>query len=537
MLRYKYFLILFLFFTSVMGQGYNYKFRVLLEDKGNTGFSIDNPIQFLSQEAIDRRARQGIAIDETDLPVSADYISEVELLGCIVVAKSKWLNSLTVHCADSSLIENIKALDFVKDAVFVWKGTGITARVKTSKSLKRITAETDSYYGPAYKQIAMHKGDLLHSDGYRGEGMKIAVIDAGFENINENLMLSNAMIQEFKDFVYQGDNPTDSNHGIKVLSCMATSQSNTFVGTAPNAKYWLLRSENPASEFPVEEDYWVAAAEYADSIGVDLINTSLGYSWFDKPAENLVYEQIDGKTTFITRGADMAASKGIFVVGSAGNEGAKTWRHITVPGDAASILTVGAIRADSTITSFSSRGPTYDSRIKPDVVALGDQVPLIDQNGNIGTDSGTSMSSPIMCGLAACLWQANPGLTSVQLGDVIRRSSNRYSTPDNDYGYGIPDMMLAMEIAQSYLGIDSNETETKNYFGIVADSTGTIRIQKLEKDGLRYDVRIYSIDGRTLVLDSFTEQEKAYKVPSGKKNIYIVNVKCKEFAQSRKICL
>jgi len=142
-----------------------------------------------------------------------------------------------------------------------------------------------------------------------------------------------------------------------------------------------------------------------------------------------------------------------------------------------------------------------------------------------------------MCGLAACLWQANPELTSTQLGDVIRRSSNRYPTPDNDYGYGIPDMMLAMEIAQSYLGIDNREVETKKYFGIVADSTGFIRIQKLEKDELRYDVRIYTIDGRTLVLDSFTGQEKTYKVPSGKKNIYIVNVKCKEFAQSRKISL
>jgi len=509
----------------------SFKFRIMLKDKGPIPFSIDQPEKFLSSKAIERRMRQNIPIDESDLPISDQYISVIESLGCVTVAKSKWLASVTVHCNDSNLIDSIKKLDFVDDAVFVWKSA--KRKVKRNDTKPSVSNNSDNHYGVAYKHIALHRGDSLHRAGYRGEGMEIAVIDAGFENLDENLLLSDVMVKGFKDFVYSGDSSYYSSHGVNVLSCMATNHPTIYVGTAPKAKYWLLRSEDPASEFPVEEDYWVTAAEYADSVGVDLINSSLGYTSFDLPAESFNYEGLDGKTFFISRGASIAASKGMFVVISAGNEGAKQWRHISAPGDPESVFTIGAIRSDSLVASFSSRGPTSDLRIKPDVVALGNNCSVIDPNGAIVPNSGTSLSSPIMCGLVACLWQAFPHFTSNQLADIVRQSANKYTNPDNDYGYGIPDMVLAMDIAGNLTGIEKNFDSDR--FKIISDSAGNVLIKKNEDDGIEYAVTIYTIDGRLVLSDSFVTQDKIFKLPLNDKRMYIINIKCRKFAISKKI--
>jgi len=515
---------------------YNYKFRIMLKDKGQTDFSIDRPQDFLSEKAIDRRIRQDIPIDESDLPISEDYISEVEALGCKVIARSKWMSSVSIHCSDSNLIEQVKELGFVDDVFFVWRGTPVDPP-KKKVSAKKALDKAPGYYGPAYEQIAMHNGHLLHEDEYRGEGMEIAVIDGGFGGFNDNLLLSNVSILGTKDFVYQGTSMFEGNdHGVSVLSTMAGNIPDTYVGTAPKAKYWLIRSEDPRTEFPIEGDYWAAAAEYADSIGVDLINTSLGYSRYDWPAESLTRDMLDGETVYISRAATMAVSKGILVVTSAGNEGDKEWEKVSPPADSDLVLTVGAVKKDSTLATFSSRGPTADGRIKPDVMAVGQQAVLINGPGNIIASNGTSFSAPIMCGLAACLWQAYPEFTNIQLADIIRQSANRYDDPDNNFGYGIPDMQKAREIADSYLGMSSYVSDKKE-FDIIADSSGHIRIRNNIHEKNNCTVNIYSADGRLILTDVLEGYEKSYDISSVKGSVYIVYVNFGRYARSQKIIL
>jgi hypothetical protein len=541
MLRYKLFIGLFLapfILFATESETVAFKFRVYLNDKGTTSFSIANPQDYLSEKAIARRIKQQIAVDETDLPISPQYIAGLEALGCTVVAKSKWLATITVHCTDSAVITAIKNLSFVKNAVPVWKKKAPELSKSKSKSrfARRTVGENAGDYGSAWAQIAMHHGDSLHRAGFRGYGMDIAVIDGGFSGLDGNFLLDNIIIKGRKNFVYPSDGVYEIDHGMKALSCMAANMPGLYVGTAPEAAYWLLQSENPASEYPVEEDYWVAAAEYADSTGVDVINSSLGYSIFDDSSLNYASSQLDGKTPYVTQGAAMAANKGILVVGSAGNEGAKSWHYITSPADAENILTVGAIGKDSVIASFSSRGPTADSRIKPDVVAVGSPATTVTSTGSTGNASGTSFSSPIMCGLATCLWQAYPQLTNLQLIEIIRKSADRHAAPDNNYGHGIPDMIKAMDIAgNETAGMEQVFASGRN-IRIIPDKTGAIRIVKKEDDKLHYRVRILSIDGKTLFSGMFSGREESFRVAQDKGRVYIVNVRSKDFSVSEKVC-
>ncbi|MDR1810992.1 MAG: S8 family serine peptidase [Prevotella sp.] len=538
--KYKLFIALLLFPLMLLAAGNGgsaCKFRIYLKDKGATSFSVNNPQEYLSEKAIERRIRQHIPVDETDLPLSPQYADRIEALGCTVVAKSKWMTTITVHCDDSATVHNIKALDFVKDAVLVWKGNNpATKSSKSSKAGKRRT-ELSGYYGNAYPQIAIHNGDSLHHAGFKGQGMEIAVLDGGFKGFDANDLLENvrARIKGRKNFVYIADSCYEVPHGSNVLSCMATDLPGLYIGTAPEAGYWLLQTENPETEYPVEEDYWVAAAEYADSVGVDVINSSLGYSAFNDPLLNYTYAQIDGKTTYITQGADMAAEKGILVVVSAGNEGSKPWHYVTPPADAENVLTVGAIQKDSLIAGFSSRGPTSDLRIKPDVVAVGSQSALVSWDGDITTGSGTSYASPIMCGLATCLWQAFPSLTNKQLRDVLRQSANRSLSPDNNYGYGIPDMIKAMELAKTETANISRSSVVNADIKIFSDKAGGLRITKNTENNGKLSIRIVSIDGKTLVSDTFCGKEKQYQLNPVKNSLYIVYIRSKDYAVAQKV--
>lgn len=427
-----------------------YIFRLQLKDKPESKNLIANPQKYLSKKALDRRERQNIGIDTTDVPISAAYCGEIENLGYKIVAKSKWMNTVSVYCTDSLQVEILKNLQFVDNALFVWKSdTTANAEGSPLKRIKDPEPKAENQYGYAYDQIKMLKGEYLHEKGYKGKGMDIAIIDAGYQNLKDILLLDNVFIRGIKDFVYNGiDILRSSTHGLNVLSILGSNRPNIYIGTAPEAKYWLLKSEDGRSEYPIEEDYWIAAAEYADSVGVDLINTSLGYTKFNALAQSYNQSQLNGKTAFISKAAKIATCKGIFVVISAGNEGSKTWRSISAPADVDDVLTVGSVRRDSTLSYFSSVGPTADERIKPDVVALGDKINVIGEDGNITYNSGTSFSGPVMCGMTACLWQAYPGLTNIQLLDIIRRSSDRFEKPNNSYGYGIPDMEKAMLLAK-----------------------------------------------------------------------------------------
>ena len=245
--------LLLIFISAPLSAQYNYMFRLQLADKGISGFTVDHPEEFLTQKAIDRRIRQNIPVDISDLPISTDYISQIESKGCKVVAKSKWLTSVSVLCSDSTSVENIEQLPFITNITFVWKG--IISGLSNGDTSKKTGLKTAANYGPAYQQIAIHNGDYLHNSGYKGEGMEIAVIDAGFTDFNQNLLLSTVNIKGSKDFVYNGgDMFKSSGHGISVLSCMGTNAANEFTGTAPKASYWLLRSEDARSEYPIEED-------------------------------------------------------------------------------------------------------------------------------------------------------------------------------------------------------------------------------------------------------------------------------------------
>lgn len=532
------FLIIITLYNLNISSSEGYMFRVQLKDKGQTGYTIDKPEEFLSKRAIERRKRQNISIDNSDLPISSAYINVIEELGCTVVAKSKWLQTISIYCNDSLFVEKINQLDFVDSTTFAWKGDTARTTARELPRSKRFVEKPKSEYGYGDVQIKTVNGDFLHKEGYKGKGMEIAVIDAGYTNLKEILLLDNVSIKGVKDFVYNGNNIFESSdHGLKVLSVMASNRPNIFVGTAPEAKYWLLRSEDSRSEFPIEEDYWAAAAEYADSIGVDIINASLGYHTFNAPAKSYTHEQLDGKTAYITRAANMAASKGIFVEVSAGNDGANIWEKIAFPSDAANVLTVGAIARDSTIAYFSSRGLTADGRIKPDVVAVGFSTAVIASTGEVDLSNGTSFSGPVMSGLAACLWQSAPSLTNIELLDIIRKSSDKYATPDEIYGYGIPNMKTAFLLAgNTPSGIENEDLNKEPLFDIKSDSIGYFSVSKKEKtmDGT-YTIRVLTLDGKILMTDTLSEEEQSFYLPNYPKQVKIIAIAGTGVKESYKI--
>ena len=426
-------------------------YRISLRDKANSPYSIEHPEAFLSQKAIERRQKQGLAIDSTDLPVNETYVNAILDKGVNLVVRGKWDNIVTVSLNDSTLVDEIAQLPFVVATEKVWiapKG-GAKQMSTTRDELKNNPQRSDTIYGAAYRQIQLSNGDKLHQAGYKGEGMTIAVIDAGYHNMDKIDAMQNIQVLGVKDFVNpQADIYAEENHGMAVLSCMGMNEPNVMIGTAPRAGYWLLRSEDNYSEHLVEQDYWAAAIEFADSVGVDVVNTSLGYYAFDDKSKNYELRNLDGQFALISRQASKVADKGMVLVCSAGNSGSGTWKKITPPADAENVLTVGAIDAKGILAPFSSIGNTTDGRIKPDVVAMGFQTEVMGTDGNLKKANGTSFASPVMAGMVACLWQALPQLTAKEVMELVRQSGNRANYPDNIYGYGIPDMWKAYESAQ-----------------------------------------------------------------------------------------
>lgn len=446
----KKFIVLILALNMYLGvfaqftPGDTLKYRISLKDKAATDYSLQKPEMYLSKKSIERRKRQGLEIDSTDLPVCKKYVDAIRKKGVHVLVTGKWDNFVTVSCNDSMLIAEIAGLPFVRSTERVWRG--VAKRASERDSLINKPLRTDSLYGPAITQIKMSHADRLHEAGFKGQGMTIAVIDAGFHNVDKIEAMKNINILGTRDFVNpEADIYAESSHGMSVLSCMAMNQPNVMIGTAPEASYWLLRSEDEYSENLVEQDYWAAAIEFADSVGVDLVNTSLGYYSFDDPTKNYRYRDLNGHYALMSREAAKAADKGIVVVCSAGNSGSGSWKKITPPGDAENVITVGAVNKYGVLAPFSSVGNTADGRVKPDVVAVGLGSDVMGTDGNLRHANGTSFSSPIMCGMVACLWQACPELTAKEIIELVRRSGDRAVFPDNIYGYGIPDLWKAYQ--------------------------------------------------------------------------------------------
>lgn len=446
-------LVLFIHTSLGLSQSMFGKYWIQFTDKLNSPYSLEHPADYLSDRAIERRFKQGILITDNDIPVNQEYVDSLRCLGLKILNKSKWFNAVTVQTADTLLLDTILQFDFI-NAI-----EKVAPSKKRKSGFHKFDEVCDSYirlvnnniYGPSATQITMLNGHVLHDFGFRGEGKQIAVIDAGFNSVQilpafDSLWL-NDQILGTRDFVDGDREVFDAHsHGMVVLSIMGGNLPDQLVGTAPKAMYWLIRSEDTGSEFLIEEDNWVAAAEFADSAGVDLINTSLGYYLFDDPTQNHSYSDMDGNSTRISIGADIAASKGIIVVVSAGNEGNDPWHYIIAPADADSILAVGAVDSMGQYAFFSSLGPSYDGRIKPNVSAMGQGTIIQNLSGGISLCNGTSCSAPIITGLAACLWQAKPSATNMEIIRAIEKSSHQYHSPDSLLGYGIPDFSLAMAI-------------------------------------------------------------------------------------------
>ncbi len=430
-----------LYAGMAVAQDYTYGYLVEFTDKHNSIYSVGAPNEFLSERAIERRSKFSIEITEQDFPVNKIYTDSLLHFNAVLHVTSRWFNSAVFFTNSSTFSDSAKACTFVSDVTLVFRGIPN----KSAKANNKWQTGIDEInYGSSYNQIAMCNAQKLHNKGYMGNGLQIAVLDGGFWRVNEmacfDSLYQNNRILGHWDFVSHNDNVFDDHtHGMGVLSIMGGNLPGELVGTAPQASYYLFRTENVYSEYPIEEENWIAAAEVADSAGVDIITTSLGYSVFDDDAMNYTYADMDGNTTRISRGAEIAFAKGIFVVSSAGNEGNNSWHYITAPSDGGHVLCVGAVDENEMIAPFSSRGPSYDGRVKPDVVAKGLGTTLIKADETVGFGNGTSYSCPVMAGMVACLWQALPMYSNQEILDLIHSYSDRYNTPDFSYGYGLPD--------------------------------------------------------------------------------------------------
>lgn len=521
------FISIFVFVTSSLSvfstieEGY-IAYWVGFMDKANTPYSLSSPTAFLSPRAIERRQKANITLAENDLPVVPQYVSQVLDAGGILRYTSKWLNGVVVSLPESNheaLAANLQVLPFVKMVKPI--STTIQGRRSNTKDtlIKQETDLNELYYGTAATQLQMLNVDFLHALNYKGQGMQIAIFDAGFDNADQLAVFqpvyAAGRVLGTKDFV----TPTNLDiydfaaHGTEVWSTIAGSLPNVYVGSAPEASFWLFRTEDTAAETTLEEYNWLAAAEFADSAGVDIINSSLGYSTFDLPEMNYTYEDLNGDIAVVTRAADFAAAKGILVVSSAGNQGNKPWQHITAPADADSILTVGAVNGTGDYAVFSSKGPSSDGNIKPNVAAQGQGAALVNPAGELIYANGTSFSSPIMAGLVACLWQAYPQQNNMDIIHALEKSGTQADHPDEKLGYGIPKADLAYWWLKTEPLLPNTSSSTEVLaFAYPNPTDQMINLYYLAPKSGTVNVTLYDMSGKTIsTLQQETAQNIGYK--------------------------
>jgi serine protease AprX len=540
-------------FQTAFGQTSKTTFWITFKDKSHTPYSITDPAKFLSERSIDRRKKQNISIKESDLPIDPLYIKEIEKHGAAIVSRSKWFNAISVTLTDETEAAKILTLPFVKSVKKIEFNPDVKSKSKFDLETSEVVPDqkellqsndTQSYnYGLSYSQVHMIDADCMHKKGYAGQGIVIAQLDAGFYHVNElpafDSLWINHQILGCRDFS-TGDTLVfeDDAHGMSVLSCMGGNLPGKIIGTAPKAKFWLLRTEVAATESIQEEINWAVAAEFADSVGADIINSSLGYSEFDDASTNHTYADMDGNTTIVTKAADWAASVGIFVCSSAGNSGGNPWHYITAPADADSVLTVGAVDSLKSIVYFSSRGPTSDGRIKPNTVAQGAHCTFAASAGGVTFGNGTSFSSPITAGAVACLWQANPTRTNMQIMYAIEQSCSQSVTPDNDMGFGVPNFCIANVFLAGINEQNANE-EKLNVYPNPFNSNVEINFYSLEKQTAL--VELYDISGRKISVFEKTMEmntENKFMVKGAdqlSKGIYILRIKTSDKIFTEKI--
>ncbi|MBS7256092.1 S8 family serine peptidase [Flavobacterium branchiicola] len=494
---------------------------VYFNAKPNAQSFYNNPLTGLSQKSLDRRTRQNIALDITDAPIESSFVSQIKTsTGITIMAQSKWLNALHIRGTKAN-IEALKLLSFVQKVDFADKTLNTTGKKVAenggSQTLRKLETAVDYSYGNSANQIQMLNGQVLHQQNFTGEGKTIAVLDAGFPGVNTalpfaNLRTNNRILGGY-DYTKRNTNfYAGGSHGTMVLSTMGGYTENALVGTAPNASYYLFITEIDAEENPVEESLWVEAAEKADSLGVDIITTSLGYFGDrDLSRYNHTYSDMNGTTTFVSRGAEIAFSKGMIVLASAGNEGRTGEPHVGAPADAVSVIAVGSVDASKVRSGSSSIGPSFDNRIKPDVMAQGVAAVVSDPSGNSITANGTSFSCPIMAGMVACLWQAFPTKTNKEIKQMILTSADKFSSPDNNYGYGIPNFGAA-------LGVEN--FATSDTFSVHPNPAKTMVAFSFSDQDYTASVAVYSVLGQKIIEKQITNQNPFLSVEALNSGLY-----------------
>ncbi|WP_300484840.1 S8 family serine peptidase [Flavobacterium sp.] len=508
---------------------------VYLNNKPDAAFFLNNPLSILTQRALDRRASQNIELDDMDAPVHQAYIDQISAnAGIQIMAKSKWMNALHVR-GEEQAIRELTVLPFVNRIDFANKTLNVNTGIVANKNeKKRPEAKVDEISNLASgsllevftdSQIEVLNGHLLHQEGYTGNGKIIALINSGFKGVNTILpferIRNNNQIKGGYNFVTRDDNVyTGTDFGTKTLSTMAAYVgNNNYKGTAPDASYYLFVSYGENGKSPLEESLWVEAAEMADSLGVDILNFPLGFYRFNNPNYDYTYQDMNGETTFISRGANIAFSRGMIVVSPAGNLGNKPWRYITAPADVANVLTVGAINQIREWASFSSVGPTSDGRIKPDVMAMGSAASVISGEGTYEFKSSTMYASSLIAGMVACLWQALPNKTNAEILQLIKESADRHNDPDNFYGHGIPNFQLALEQGM----LKTNNFTIKRPVLYPNPTSGKLTITGSDYGEARF--RLYDTMGKEVMDEQLTGlQEVEISTKKLKSGIYLYTI-------------
>ncbi len=453
---------------------------VFLKDKNNSPYSLANPQDFLSQRALERRGKFNIPLDEKDLPVTPTYLTQIIATGAVVLYPLKWINAVAIYATNTNILNEVAALPFVDRITPGNKSP--QSPVKSSPGIHQ-TYAIPPYtigssvipsnhkssgvldYGAAWNQVSMIGLHHLHDLGFTGQGIMIAVLDAGFWDVDQGAAFShlwqNNLIAGTRDFATPGGNVFQNHtHGASVLSVMGANLPGQIIGTAPDATYWLIRTENGwGGEYILEEYNWQAGAELADSVGADILTTSLGYTTFDSSVYNHTYSDLDGNTTPMAIASDIAASRGILVINSQGNEGESPWYYLSTPADGDSVFSIGAVNEAGAYQDYSSKGPTADGQTKPDVCAQGTNTAIIYGNGVLTVGTGTSFATPVISGAMACLWQSVPGVSAEDIRNTVRQTASNASAPDNNTGWGIPDIMAA----RSGLITLSSKSSRNNY--------------------------------------------------------------------------
>ena len=520
---------------------------VYLRNKLDVANAISNPITILTQKAIDRKSKHGVAIDSRDVPLNEAYITLLKnATGISVKAKSKWFNAVHVRGTKTN-IDNLlfnPSFTFIDSIDFANKNLNLKSTFKNKASIQRNKFKVQNslvnfIYGNTQNQVEMINANDLHFNNYTGEGVTIAVIDASFTNVNTigafqrlrnsgNLLGGYDFVDRTNDVYAYDPRPKSISHGTQVLSCMAGFILNSYVGTAPDASYYLFRTEDDNDENPVEESYWVEAVERADSLGVDIINTSLGYQDYSPnyPSYSYSPNDMDGNTAFITKGANIAYEKGLLLVISAGNSGN---RGINAPADSQYVLSIGAVNSAGNYASFSSIGSSTQPSQKPDVVAQGKLPYLIDANNSIVQNNGTSFSAPIMAGGIACLIQALPNKTNAEIMQLVRESGSKFSTPDYQFGYGIPNLFQALNV-----GLSTNNFNKDSFVLYPNPIDSKVFIKNPLSNLNNVSFKLYNILGE-LILDTVVKSDFPINMAHLQKGIYIARLQAGNKNQSFKL--